>query len=154
SVDPASLATSLRSAIAALDVDLPVSQVLTMDAVIETQRKGDAIFVRLLGLFALLALVLASVGLYGLISYSVGQRAREIAIRVAMGAGRAAVLRTILRQGVLMALTGCTIGLLMALPLPRVFDSMFNGLDVRDARMFVAVPLVLFAITMAATLVP
>jgi ABC-type lipoprotein release transport system permease subunit len=60
----------------------------------------------------------------------------------------------VLRQGVVMALIGCGAGLLMALPLPRVLDSMFNGLDVQDVQMFVAVPLALFAVTMAATLVP
>ena len=153
-VDPAALASSLRSAVSGLDVDLPVSRVLTMDEVVEWQRKGDAIMVRLLALFAMLALVLAAVGLYGLVAYSVGQRTHEIAIRLAMGAGRAAVLRMILRQGFVMAAIGCTAGLLLALPLPRVFDSMFNGLHVRDPRLFFAVPIALFAVTMVATFVP
>jgi putative ABC transport system permease protein len=154
SVDPAGLASSLRSAIAGLDVDLPLSRVLTMDAVIAEQAKGDGIMIRLLALFAGLAFILAVIGLYGLIAYSVGQRTHEIAIRLAMGARRRDVLGSLLRHGVLMAAVGCVIGLAMALPLPRVFDAMFNGLHVNDPRIFIVVPLALFAVTLVATFVP
>ena len=154
SVDPAGVAPSLRSTITGLDADLPLSRVLTMDAVLDEQGKGDGIMIRLLALFAVLALVLAVVGLYGLIAYSVGQRTHEIAIRLAMGARRRDVLRVILRHGLVMAAVGCAAGLAMALPLPRVFDAMFDGLHARDPRIFVAVPLALFAVTMVATFIP
>jgi putative ABC transport system permease protein len=154
SVDPAGLASSLRSAIAGLDVDLPLSRVLTMDAVIAEQAKGDGIMIRLLALFAGLAFILSVIGLYGLIAYSVGQRTHEIAIRLAMGARRRDVLGSLLRHGVLMAAVGCVVGLAMALPLPRVFDAMFNGLHANDPRIFILVPLALFVVTLVATFVP
>ncbi len=101
---------------------------MSMDGVIDTQRKGNSLFTGLLATFAMLALLMASIGIYGLISYSVGQRTHEIGIRVALGAKTSDISRMILRQGFKLAAVGSFIGLVLALPLPKLFDSIFMGL--------------------------
>src|SRR5882762_6591015 len=116
SADPASLASALRNAVAQLDGELPLSAVMSMPAVLEQQKGGDALFSQILAGFALLALLLAAIGIYGLIAYSVGQRTHEIGIRMAMGAGKPQVLRLVLREGLRMGIIGAAIGLVFALP--------------------------------------
>ena len=101
---------------------------MSMDGVIEAQRIGNPLFSRLLATFAILALILSAIGIYGLIAYSVGQRTHEIGIRLALGAKPSDISRMILRQGFKVAAVGSTIGFTMALPLPKVFDSIFQGL--------------------------
>src|SRR5262249_61737344 len=100
---PDNLATALRKAVAQLDVELPLVRVMSMPSVIARQRGGDQLFIGILGTFAFLALILAAIGIYGLISYSVGQRTHEIAIRMALGAERWSVRRMVLWEGVKMA---------------------------------------------------
>jgi predicted permease len=126
-VDPDSLATELRRVVAELDSDLPLLRVMSMDDVIETQRSGNPLFLRLLATFATLALILSAIGIYGLIAYWVGQRTHEIGIRLALGATGADISRMILRQGMMVAVIGSGIGLVAAIPLPRVFSSIFQG---------------------------
>jgi hypothetical protein len=92
-----------------------------------------------LGAFTFLALVLAAIGIYGLIAYSVGQRTHEIGIRIALGANGADVLRMILWEGSRMALIGAAIGLAMALALPKIFEAMFYDLHVGEPRIYVIV---------------
>ena len=99
-----------------------------MDGVIQAQRNGNPLFTRLLATFAILALILSAIGIYGLIAYSVGQRTHEIGIRLALGAKPSDISRMILRQGFKVAAVGLAIGFAMALPLPKVFDSIFQGL--------------------------
>jgi predicted permease len=127
-VDPTSLTPDLRHAVAEIDAELPLLRVMSMDGVIDVQRNGNPLFAKLLGLFAILALVLSAIGIYGLIAYSVGQRTQEIGIRVALGAKASDIVRMILRDGLKVAAVGCAIGFVMALPLPKVLDSMFGGL--------------------------
>jgi predicted permease len=127
-VDPASLAPALRHVVAQLDPELPLLRVMSMDGVIETQRNGNPLFSRLLATFAILALILSAIGIYGLIAYSVGQRTHEIGIRLALGAKQSDISRMILRQGFKVAAVGLAIGFTMALPLPKLFNSIFQGL--------------------------
>ena len=127
-VDPASLTPDLRHVVAQLDSELPLLRVMTMDGVIQVQRNGNPLFTRLLATFAILALILSAIGIYGLIAYSVGQRTHEIGIRLALGAKQSDISRMILRQGFKVAAVGLAIGFAMALPLPKVFDSIFQGL--------------------------
>jgi ABC-type antimicrobial peptide transport system permease subunit len=108
----------------------------------------------LLSLFAGVALVLASVGIYGVMAYLVGQSTREIGIRMALGASQRAVLAMILRQGMAVALTGAAIGVAGALALSRVMRSLLFGIQGSDPLTFAAVSLLLGAIALVATLLP
>jgi putative ABC transport system permease protein len=125
-----------------------------MPSVIALQRGGDQLFLEILGTFALLALILAAIGIYGLISYSVGQRTHEIAIRMALGAERWSVRRMVLWEGLKMAGTGGAIGFATALPLPRLFAAMFEGLHATDSRVYVVGSIALVLVAMLAAYIP
>jgi predicted permease len=152
--DPGDLASALRGAVSQVDAELPLANVMTMPALIERQKGGDVLFVRLLGTFALLALILAAIGIYGLIAYSVGQRTHEIGIRMALGARDPDVLRMVLREGLTMAAIGAAVGLALALPLPKVFDAMFYGLHLREPRLYLIVPVAILVTAALAAYVP
>ena len=154
-VDPSSLTPALRHAVAQLDSELPLLRVMSMDGVIETQRNGNPLFARLLATFAILALVLSAIGIYGLIAYSVGQRTHEIGIRVALGAKPSDISCMILRQGFKVAAIGLAIGFTMALPLPKVFDAIFQGLVHFSAPViYPSVLAVMLMVVFCATLSP
>jgi putative ABC transport system permease protein len=110
--------------------------------------------VRMLGVFALLALLFAAIGIYGLIAYSVGLRTHEIGIRVALGAGRSQVLRMVLLEGLKMTAIGAALGLALALPLPKVFSAMFIGISFVKPGIYCIVPLAIVAVSMLATYIP
>jgi putative ABC transport system permease protein len=152
--DPAALSSALRGAVAQADADLPLSHVMSMPAVIDRQRGGDSFFVRVLAVFALLALILAAIGIYGLIAYSVGQRTHEIGIRIALGARGQDVLRMIVGEGMKIAAIGGAIGLVIALPLPRLFAAIFFDLRVHEPQLYFIVPLVVFAVAVLAAYIP
>jgi putative ABC transport system permease protein len=147
SVDPSSLIPELRQTISGFDPDLPLLHAMSMDGVIEVQHNGDPVFSRLLGTFAILALILASIGIYGLIAYSVAQRTHEIGIRLAVGATGSDISWMILREGLKIAAIGSSIGLIIAIPLPRLFSSMFDGFNFDSPNLF---PVVLTATLMVA----
>jgi predicted permease len=152
--DPDSLASTLRDTIARVDAELPLARLMSMPALIERQKAGDPFFVRILGSFAILALLLSAVGIYGLVAYSVGQRTHEIGIRIALGAKSPDVLRMILRDGVKMTAIGGAVGLALALPLPKIFDAMFYGLHLSEPRLYFIVPVAILVVAMLATYVP
>jgi putative ABC transport system permease protein len=152
--DPNSLSSFLRSAIEQADSDLPLDRVMSMTSVIDLQKGGDVLFVRMLGIFAFLALLFAAIGIYGLIAYSVGQRTHEIGIRVALGAGSSQVLRMVLFEGLKMTAIGAALGLALALPLPKVFAAMFTGIVFAEPRVYFIVPLAIIAVSMLATYLP
>jgi putative ABC transport system permease protein len=152
--DPNTLAAALRNAVAQMDAELPLARVMSMPSVIERQKAGNPFFTRVLASFAVLALILAAIGIYGLIAYSVGQRTHEIGIRIAMGAGTPNVMRMILWEGMKMTVIGTAIGLVLALPLPKLFDAIFLGLHLREPRLYAIVPLAILAVATLATYVP
>lgn len=154
SADPNSLAPALRNAVRQLDAELPLAQVMSMPTVIDRQKGGDEIFLQVLGAFALLALALAAIGIYGLIAYSVGQRTHEIGIRMAVGANRPDVLRMILWEGSTMTLIGAAIGFALALPLPKVFAALFFDLHLGEPRIYLVVPAAIFLVALLATYIP
>ena len=154
SSDPNSLTSALRSAVAQVDAELPLERMMSMPDLIERQRGGDPFFVRLLGSFAFLALILAAIGIYGLVAYSVGQRTHEIGIRMALGAGSPDVLRMVLWEGMKMTVVGAAIGLAMALPLPKIFDALFYDLHLSEPRLYFIVPMAIVAVAMLATYIP
>jgi putative ABC transport system permease protein len=153
-VDPASLAPALRHLIDQLDPELPLLRVMSMDGVIEAQRGGNPLFTRLLATFAILALILSAIGIYGLIAYSVGQRTHEIGVRLALGAKQSDISRMILRQGFQVAAVGSAIGFTMALPLPRVFDAIFGLVRFAAPVIYPIVLTVMFTVVFCATLGP
>jgi putative ABC transport system permease protein len=152
--DPSSLASDLRNAVGQVDEELPLDRVMSMPAVIDKQKRGDALFVVMMGVFAALALTLAAIGIYALIAYSVGQRTREIGIRMALGAGRGDVLRIVLWEGLKMTGIGAVIGLLPALALPKIFEAVFFDLHLQEPPLYFFVPAVIFVVAMAATYIP
>ncbi len=123
-VDPASLATAVRNQIWAIDKDQPVSDIRTMDDIIRSAVARQRFSMLLLGIFAALALVLAAVGIYGVMSYSVAQRTREIGLRMALGAQRIDVLKLAVGQALRLVLAGLALGLVAALLLTRLMASL------------------------------
>jgi putative ABC transport system permease protein len=101
-----------------------------------------------------MALTLAAIGIYGLIAYSVGQRTHEIGIRLALGARRQDVLRMVLGEGARMAVIGGLVGLALALPLPKIFRSMFFDLQVGEPRIYVVVAIAIMLVAIAAAYIP
>ncbi len=153
-LDPAAAATTLRSAAAALDADLPLYAVSTMDEVLEAWFGGDRVMVKLLSVFGAFALVLAVIGVYGVMAYSVTQRTQELGIRMALGAQRGDILRMIVRQGVLLAAIGIAGGVCVALGTTRYLSAFLTGVSPFDPATFVVVPLVLGGATIVAAVVP
>jgi putative ABC transport system permease protein len=153
-VEPNSLIPQLRSAVAGIDPELPLLQVMSMEHVIEVQRSGNPLFTKLLSLFATLALLLAAIGIYGLIAYSVGQRTQEIGIRLALGARGVDISRMILRQGLKVAAIGSAIGLVLAVPLPKLFDSIFLGISFGAVGVYPAVLMTMLVVVLLATWAP
>jgi predicted permease len=152
--DPATLGAALRSAVAEIDSELPLSNLMSMTAVLDRQNGGDTFFSRVLAAFAILALLLAAIGIYGLMAFTVAQRTHEIGIRLAVGARNRDILQMVLRQGMKMSAIGGAIGFAVSLPLPRVFDAIFFDLHVREPRLYLVVPAVIFMVALAATYVP
>jgi putative ABC transport system permease protein len=152
--DPNTLVPGLRDAVSQVDPELPLSRISSMQGVIEIQKGGNPFFTRVLFSFALLALILSAIGIYGLVSYSVGQRSHEIGIRIAMGASKANILGVVLWQGAKMTLIGAAIGTAMALPLPKLFESIFYGIHPKDPILYVIIPAMIAGVTMFATYIP
>jgi predicted permease len=152
--DPATLGAALRSAVAEIDSELPLSNLMSMTAVLDRQNGGDTFFSRVLAAFAILALLLAAIGIYGLMAFTVAQRTHEIGIRLAVGARNRDILQMVLRQGMKMSAIGGAIGFAVSLPLPRVFDAIFFDLHVREPRLYLVVPAVIFMVALSATYVP
>ncbi|HUA83907.1 MAG TPA: ABC transporter permease [Bryobacteraceae bacterium] len=152
--DPKSLAGSVRAAVREVDPSLPVTQVRTMDEVLASAKSRPQFLTTLLGLFSTTALLLAAVGLYGVISYSVTRRTTEFGIRMAMGAGAGHVLGLVLGQGLRLALFGVAAGAIGALALTRLIRGLLFGISSFDPITFVAMAGTLVAVTLLACVVP
>jgi predicted permease len=154
SMDPHALASSVRQQINELDPNMAVFNTETMQEHVDKSLLLPRISALLLGIFGAIGLTLAAIGLYGVMSYSVRRRTREIGIRMALGAKRPTVLRMILRQGLVLTAIGLAIGLAIALALGRFTASVLYGTSGTDLLTFVTVSLVLLATAVAAVLVP
>jgi putative ABC transport system permease protein len=152
--DPRALAGPVRQAVAALDRDLPIAQVRTMEDVVAASLAPNRFDAVLLGLFAGLALALAAVGVYGVVSYTVSQRTHEIGIRMALGAQGEDVLGLVLGQGMALVGLGLALGLAAALAATRELASLVYGVSTRDPWTFASVAAALAAVALAANLLP
>ncbi|KPK75025.1 MAG: hypothetical protein AMS25_18780, partial [Gemmatimonas sp. SM23_52] len=154
SVPPLSLVPAVRTEIQTLDPDMPVEGVRTLEQIIAEDISTPRFRTTLLTSFGLTALLLAVVGLYGVISYTVAQRSWEMAMRMALGARQSSILRLVLRDGVPLVAAGVIVGLGGALALTRVLESMLFGVSANDPVVFAAVPALLVAVAAVAMLVP
>jgi putative ABC transport system permease protein len=153
-LDPSALTSEIRGVVAAVDKDQPIFAIATMNKIVSDGVSAPRLTLVLLGLFSALALILAAIGIYGVISYSVAQRTREIGIRVALGAQRRDVMRLIMGQGTRLALFGVCIGILAALALTRLMAGLLFGVTATDPVTFAAVALVLISVALAACYIP
>lgn len=153
-VDPASMSAGARHAVQSLDPDLPLAKVATLQTLVNDSLAQPRFAMLLLASFASLALFLACIGMYGVISYSVAQRTREIGVRVALGAARGDISRMVLRQGALLASLGIAIGLLTAFAVTRLMASFLYGVRPADPLTFTSVSLLLIAVALFACFLP
>ncbi|HEX5708964.1 MAG TPA: ABC transporter permease [Pyrinomonadaceae bacterium] len=152
--EPADLAPAVRQAVESLDRNLPVTNVRPMTEMIGNSLYAARMGAALVGVFGLLALVLAGVGLYGVMSYAVSQRSREIGIRMALGAQGRDVLRLVLGEGMMLAALGAVLGLAGAAAASRLLGSFLYGISTTDAAAFVVSALVLSLVALVANLIP
>jgi len=152
--DPASLTDTVRSALRSVDADLPLAKIATLNTIVDDSMTLPRFAMVVLGSFAGLALLLASVGMYGVISYFVGQRTREIGVRIALGAQRRDVFGMVLGQGARLAAIGIVLGLLAALAATRMMVSFLYGVQPIDPLTFAALPFLLLSIALLACYVP
>jgi putative ABC transport system permease protein len=152
--DPAALAASIRHEVSAMDAELPVFLVRTMTEYVDSTLEQPRLSMALLATFGALALLLATVGIYGVLSYSVSQRTREIGIRMALGATRGSVLRGIMREGALISAAGVVVGVAGSLVCMRFIRDLLFGVSPTDLAIYIAIPSVLFAVALCATLIP
>ncbi len=151
---PLSLLGAARAEVRALDRTVPVSEVKTLEQQLDGSVAIRRLSMTLLLVFALLALVLAAVGIYGVMSYSVSQRTHEIGIRMALGAQPADVLKLVVRQGMVLTLIGVAVGLAASFALTRFLSSLLFGVSATDPVTFAGVALLLAAVALAASYLP
>jgi putative ABC transport system permease protein len=152
--DPLSLVTAVKRQIWAVDKDQTIWAVRTMDEIVAGSLSQRRFNLMLLGVFAALALALASVGIYGVISYSVSQRAHEIGVRMALGAGRRDILKLIVGHGLALTLGGVAAGLVASFALTSWLESLLFGVSPTDPLTFAGVPLLLTAVALLACYLP
>jgi putative ABC transport system permease protein len=152
--DPSALAAALRREIAAIDPRQPVSHVETMEELLSASMTRPRFVTLLLGVLASVALALATLGVYALLSYTVTERTREIGIRMALGAQRRDVFKMVIGQGAALALVGVAVGLACAFALTRVMSSLLFGVTATDPLTFAGVALVVTCVALVACYLP
>jgi putative ABC transport system permease protein len=154
SLDPASLVGAMRQQLLALDKEQPLAQVRTMQQVVAQSTAQRRVMVMVSALFGALALLLAALGLYGVMAYTVTLRTREIGVRMALGAQRSDILRLVISNGMALALIGIAVGLAGAFALTRLMVSLLFHVTPTDARTFAAVPALLIVVALLACCIP
>jgi len=154
SLDPASLVSAVRQQVRALDKNIPVYAAQTMDDLFAAEVASQRFNAGALVGFAGFAILLAAVGIYGVVAYAVSQRTREMGVRIALGARRGNVLRMILNQGFRLALTGVGLGLAASFALTRLMTGLLFGVKPSDPPTFILVTAALLAVALAACWIP
>jgi putative ABC transport system permease protein len=152
--DAAAVTSGARNVIRALDPAQPVSDARTMESLIGTSLARARFNTLLLTIFAAIALLLASVGIYGVMAYSVAQRTREIGVRMALGARATDVLRMVVRRGMMLSLAGVAIGVAASLALTRLMETMLFNMSMTDPLTFAGATLLLALVALLACLIP
>jgi putative ABC transport system permease protein len=152
--DPATITSMVKAQIWTVDRELPVTKARTMTEVMAASVASQRFTMLLLGIFAAVALALATVGIYGLMSYSITERTHEIGIRMALGAQAGDVLRMVVGQGLKLILVGIIVGLAGAFALTRIMSSLLFGVSAVDPMTFLAVSVVLALVALAACYIP
>jgi predicted permease len=152
--DPASMTKSIAAVVLSINPDLPLDQVKTMDQIVDESLSGDRFGTVLFGSFAAVALLLAAIGIYGVMSFVVAQRTHEIGLRIALGASPAQVLRLVLREGILLALGGLLLGLGGAYFVGRLMKSLLYQVNATDPTAVSAVTAVLLLSALLACYIP
>jgi len=153
-VDPAAITASLRRAITQIDPNLPAFSIATMQDMTQNQIANSNFTTLLLTIFSAVALVLAVIGVYGVMSYSVEQRRHEIGIRIALGAGRTDVYRLLIGRGMGLVAAGLALGIALALALARLMTDLLYGVGARDPITFAAVSIVMITVGILASYIP
>src|SRR5208282_678860 len=153
-VDPAALTSAIRGAVESIDKDQPIFAISTMKELVSNSVATRRMTLVLLGLFGGLALVLGAIGIYGVISYSVAQRTREIGVRMALGAPRLGVFQLVIGQGMRLAGSGIIIGIAAAFGLARLMSSLLYGVSPADLETFAGVAILLTLVAFAACYIP
>jgi len=152
--DPMSLVSAVTGEIWSVDKDQPVFKIIAMDQLAAESTTLRRVSMSLVVAFAMLALLLATVGIYGVISYSVSQRTHEIGLRMALGAQGRDVLKMLIKEGLVLALIGVGLGLGAGIALTRFLASVLYGVGATDPATFILVPILLIGVAMAACFVP
>ena len=148
------MVTAVREQIWAVDKDQPISNIVTMERLMAKSVAPRRFNLLLLGVFAMVGLALAGMGLYGVMSYTVTQRTREIGVRMAMGAQRGDVLRLVIREGMKLAFIGALLGLGGALALTRLLKTLLFGVSATDPLTFIVIAAVLTLVALLACWIP
>jgi putative ABC transport system permease protein len=152
--EPATLAGPIRAELAAIDKNQPIHSIKTLEVQVSDMVAPQRFTTVLLAGFAALAALLAAVGIYGVMSYLVTQRAREIGIRMALGAQTRTVMSMVIKQGMTLALVGLAIGLAASIALARAMSGLLFGVGATDAATMLTITLLLAAVALAACLIP
>jgi putative ABC transport system permease protein len=152
--EPAQLTAAVKQQVQAIDRDLPLYNVKSMEQRVTEAAAQPRFRTLLLGLFATLAVILAAVGIYGVMAYSVTQRTHEIGVRMALGAQRRDIVRLVVRQGMMLGLVGLALGLVAAFALARLLATLLYGVTPHDAFVFATVPIALALVALLACYIP
>jgi putative ABC transport system permease protein len=151
---PASVISAVRERVREIDPELPLANVRTLDEWVSGSAAQPRLNAELLAVFAAVAIAIAAIGIYGVLAYSVGQRTREIGLRMALGAQRHGVVRLIVREGMTLGMIGIAVGVGGALALSRALTALVFGVSLRDPATYIVVAGTLGVVALAACLVP
>jgi putative ABC transport system permease protein len=152
--DPLALATAAQNAVASVDKDVPVANLRSMQDMLARSVLRRKFAMLLLSIFAGLAMLLAAIGLYGVMSYTVSQRTHEIGIRMALGAQKEDVLKLVVGQGMRLAVLGVVVGMVVSMALTRLMSSLLFGVSPRDPLTFTVVAALLAGVALFANYIP